>query len=97
MNRIRSGGSTITGDAARLLAQEGLRHIEDAVLLLLEAHPQGLRNAQIADALGLRSSIRNRQRDYLTYSVLDGLMSHGAVTQDSETKLFTIATNTSNL
>ena len=41
----------MTNDAARLLAQEGLRHIEDAVLMLLEAHPQGLRNAQIADAL----------------------------------------------
>ena len=69
MNRIHSGGSTMTGDAARLLAQYGLRHIEDAILRLLEAHPQGPRNAQIADALGLRSSIRDRQRDYLTYSV----------------------------
>ena len=26
----------MTNDAARLLAQEGLRHIEDAVLMLLE-------------------------------------------------------------
>ena len=87
----------MTGDDARLLAQEGLRHIEDAILMLLEAHPQGLRNAQIADALGLRSSIRGGQRNYLTYSVLGGLMARGAVTQDSETKLFTIATNTGNL
>ena len=47
------------GDAARLLAQEGLRHIEDAILRLLRAHLQGLRNAQIADALCLRSSIRD--------------------------------------
>ena len=86
----------MTGDAARLLAREGLRHIEDAVLLLLRAHPQGLRNAQIAEALGLRSSIRGRQRDYLTYSVLGGLMARGAVTQDSETKIFTIATNAGN-
>lgn len=67
------------------------------ILRLLEAHPQGLRNAQIADALGLRSSIRDRQRDYLTYSVLGGLMARGSVTQDSETKLFTIATDTGNL
>lgn len=87
----------MTGNAARLLAQEGLRHIEDAIMGLLESHPQGLRNAQIADALGLRSSIRDRQRDYLTYSVLGGLMARGAVKQDSETKLFTIATNTGNL
>lgn len=75
--------------AARMLAQEGLRHIEDAILMLLDAHPQGLRNAQIADALGLRSSIRDGQRNYLTYSVLGGLMARGAVAQDSETKLFT--------
>ena len=75
--------------AARLLAQEGLRHIEDAILMLLEAHPQGLRNVQIADALGLRSSIRGGQRNYLTYSVLGGLMARGAVAQDRNTKVFT--------
>lgn len=79
----------MTNDAARLLAQEGLRHIEDAILMLLEAHPQGLRNAQIADALGLRSSIRDGQRNYLTYSVLGGLMARGAVAQDRNTKVFT--------
>ena len=90
----------MTGDAIRLLAREGLRHIEDAIMRLLAAHPQGLRSAQIADALGLRSSIRDRQRDYLTYSVLGGLMglmARGAVTQDSETKIFTIVTNAGNL
>ena len=75
--------------AARVLAQEGLRHIEQAVLMLLEAHPDGLRNAQIADALGLRSSIRDGQRNYLTYSVLGGLMARGEVAQDRETKIFT--------
>ena len=75
--------------AARVLAQEGLRHIESAILMLLEAHPDGLRNAQIADALGLRSSIRDGQRNYLTYSVLGGLMARGEVAQDRETKIFT--------
>ena len=74
--------------AARLLAQEGLRHIEDAILMVLESNPQGLGNAQIADLLDLRSSIRDRQRDYLTYSVLGGLMARGAVVQDSETRRF---------
>ena len=82
----------MTDNAARLLAQEGLRHIEDAILMLLEAHPQGLRNAQIADALGLRSSIRDGQRNYLTYSVLGGLMARGAVAQDRNTKVFTRTT-----
>jgi hypothetical protein len=77
--------------AARAVAQEGLRHIEDAILTLLESHPDGLRNAQIADLLGLRSSIREGQRNYLTYSVLGGLMARGKVVQDRESKVFTLA------
>ena len=77
--------------AARVLAQEGLRHIESAIVMLLDAHPSGLRNSQIADALGLRSSIRDGQRNYLTYSVLGGLMARGAVVQNRETKVFTKA------
>lgn len=75
--------------APRILAQEGLRHIEQAILMLLEAHPDFLRNAQIADLLGLRSSIRDGQRNYLTYSVIGGLMARGDVVQDRETKVFT--------
>lgn len=75
--------------AALVLAQEGLRHIESAILMLLEAHPDGLRNSQVADELGLRSSIRDGQRNYLTYSVLGGLMARGDVVQDRETKIFT--------
>ncbi len=30
--------------AARVLAKEGLRHIEQAILMLPESNPQGLRN-----------------------------------------------------
>ena len=77
--------------AARVLAQEGLRHIERAILILLDSHPAGLRNSQIADLLGLRSSIRDGQRNYLTYSVLGGLMARGEVVQNRETKVFTRA------
>ena len=78
---------------ARVLAQEGLRHIESAILMLLEAHPKGLRNSQIADLLGLRSSIRDGQRNYLTYSALGGLMARGEVVQNRETKIFTKLNN----
>lgn len=74
---------------AHAVAQEGLRRIEDAILMLLESSPTGLGNAQIADSLGLRSSIRGGQRNYLTYSVLGGLMARGAVVQNQETKVFT--------
>ena len=72
----------------RAVAQEGLGHIEQAILMLLEAHPDGLRNSQIADLLGLRSSIRDGQRNYLTYSVLGGLMARGEVAQNRDTKVF---------
>ena len=80
--------------AARVLAQEGLRHIERAILMVLDSHPAGLRNSQIADLLGLRSSIRDGQRNYLTYSVLGGLMARGNVVQNRETKVFGKAEST---
>ena len=35
------------------LAQEGLQQIETAILRLLDANPQGLRNVDIARNLGL--------------------------------------------
>lgn len=79
--------------AARVLAQEGLRHIESAILRLLDSHPSGLRNSQVADLLDLRSSIRGGQRNYLTYSVLGGLMARGEVVQNRETKTFTKVDN----
>ncbi len=81
----------MSDDAARILAQEGLRHIEQAILMLLDAHPAGLRNSQIADLLGLRSSIRDGQRNYLTYSALGGLMARGQIVQNRETKVFSKA------
>lgn len=79
----------MSDDTARALAQEELARIERAILILLEPHPEGLRNSQVADLLGLRSSIRGRQQDYLTYSVLGGLMERGAVTHNQLTKMFT--------
>ena len=83
----------MSDDAAHVLAQEGLRHIERAILMLLDSHPDGLRNSQIADLLGLRSSIRGRQRNYLTYSILGSLMDQGKVAQDRETSIFTTVVN----
>ena len=71
------------------MAQSGLQQIEEAVLKLLEVNPQGLRNAQIADLLDLRSGFRGHQRDYLTYSVLGGLLAKGKIIRNDETKLYT--------
>ena len=58
-----------TDTAAYTMAQAGLHQIEEAILRLLAANPKGLRNIEIADSLGLRSSSRGNQRNYLTYSI----------------------------
>ena len=73
----------------KALARIGLQQIEEAILRLLVANPQGLRNSEIAEALSLRSDFRGRQKDYLTYSVLGGLIARGKVDRDENTKLFT--------
>ena len=73
------------------LAQTGLRRIEDAILELLQHNPQGLRNVQIADMLGLSSIHRGGQRNYLTYSVLGGLVEQGRILWDAESKLYTVS------
>lgn len=73
------------------LAREGLAKIEEAILRLLEAHPEGLRNAEIGDLLGLRWNIDGRQKDWLTYAVLGRMRANGRVDWDQATKLFTLA------
>ena len=75
--------------AAQGIAQQGLHLIEDAILTLLRSNPQGLRNSEIADMLNLRSEFRGGQRNYLTHSVLGGLLAKGEVVQDCESKLYT--------
>ena len=71
-----------------VVAEEGRRAVETAILRLLEAHPEGLRNAEIAESLGLRSSFKAGHKNYLTHSVLGGLLTRGLVEQDEATKLY---------
>ena len=78
-----------TDAVAREIAQEGLRQIEEAMLRLLENNPQGLRNSEIADLLNLRPDFRGGQRNYLTYSVLGGLLASGKIAWNQKTKVFT--------
>lgn len=73
------------------IAQDGLKRIEDAIVRVLEKNPQGLRNSEIAEELGLRSDFQGKQKDYLTYSVLGGLLRKAQVAWDQRTKLFTRA------
>ena len=55
-------------------AQQGLKHLKQAVIDLLKSHPEGMTNAEIADALGIRSDHNGRNKDYLSFSVLGLLM-----------------------
>ena len=65
--------------------------LEECILELLGNSPSGLRNAQIADALDLRSDFDGRQKDYLSYSLLGGLLKAGKIDRDQRTKLFTVS------
>ena len=69
---------------ARNFAQEGLRKIENAILELLERNPEGLSNVEIADLLDLRSDFLGGSRNFLTYSVLGGLLRQGKVRREGE-------------
>ena len=70
-------------------AKQGLLQIERSIISLLDRNSNGLRNAEIAEALDLRSDFNGRQKDYLTYSVLGGLIRRNLVQRDSKTKKFT--------
>ena len=74
---------------AQQKALSGLFLIEEAILELLSENPQGLRNSDIARLLNLQSDFRGSQRNYLTYSVLGGLLANNRVSRDDETRLFT--------
>ena len=72
------------------IAQKGLRHVENAILELLYRNPQGLRNVQIANMLGLSSDFRNEHRNFLTYAVLGRLLAQGRILRNAEAKTYSI-------
>jgi len=59
---------------AREKAQQGLDLIKEAILECLKAHPEGLKNSDVADFLALRSDYLGGQKDYLSWSVLGLLL-----------------------
>lgn len=67
-------------------AQQGLNLIKDAILAELRSDADGLGNADLAERLGLRSDIRGKQRNYLSYSVLGLLLAEGRIMQRNDKK-----------
>ncbi|HVU38742.1 MAG TPA: hypothetical protein VHC95_10435 [Opitutales bacterium] len=61
------------------LAQAGLGQIKSAILGFLETQPHGASNAEIAEALGLRSDYEGEQKDYLCWSILGLLVNEGKI------------------
>ena len=63
-------------------AAKARAELEEAILEYLEQHPEGAINNQIARDLGLESDFAGRQKNYLSYSVLGGLVERGLVTRE---------------
>ena len=60
-------------------AQQGLELIKEAILGILAQKSDGLRNAEIAELLEIRSDYQGEQKDYLSWSVLGLLLNEGKV------------------
>lgn len=56
--------------------------LEGTILQYLKQHPEGAINNQIARDLGLESDFDGRQKNYLTYSILGGLIKRGLVMRE---------------
>jgi hypothetical protein len=71
-------GVTMT-NSLKQRAQEARSELESSILELLKQKPTGLRNSEIARELGLETDFQGRQKNYLTYSILGGLLARGEV------------------
>ena len=56
--------------------------LEQAILDYLAARPEGAINNEIARELGLESDFAGRQKNYLSYSLLGGLMTRGLIVRE---------------
>lgn len=68
------------------------RELEAAILDYLKTRPNGAINNEIARELGLESEFEGRQRNYLSYSLLGGLMKLGLIERvhDGNRKAFVL-------
>ena len=66
--------------------------LEDCIVELLDNYPDGLGNAEIARKLCLESDFKGQSKNYLTYSLLGGLLEKAKVERCEITKLYTRTT-----
>lgn len=60
-------------------AEAGLHQIEEALVELLEQHPNGLTNSQIAGELGIETGESGEHRNMLSWSIIGRLIRSGRV------------------
>jgi hypothetical protein len=60
-------------------AKAARQELEAAILDYLKTRPNGAINNEIAKELGLESDFEGRQRNYLSYSLLGGLLKSGQI------------------
>lgn len=79
-------------------AKAALSELEQAILDYLGTRPTGAINNEIARELNLETDFEGRQKNYLTYSVLGGLLQRGLVARkiDGNRKAFVITVEESD-
>ena len=65
-------------------AQKGIELLNNSILGLLRAFPNGLSNSEISTKLGINSEHNGNQKDYLAYSLLGNLMKDKMIEKKSE-------------
>jgi hypothetical protein len=62
-------------------AKSARQELEAAILDYLKSRPNGAINNEIAKELGLESDFEGRQKNYLSYSLLGGLLKSGQISR----------------
>jgi hypothetical protein len=78
---------------AREKSHVGLDLLKQAILELLQQHPDGLTNIEIARELDLESAFEGGQKNYLSWSILGLLLAENAViyTLDGRNRRYQLA------
>jgi hypothetical protein len=69
-------------------SRDGLDLLKMAIVEVVEANPDGVKNTELARHLGLESDFNGNQKNYLTYSLLGLLLKENRIYRDENTKRF---------
>ncbi|HOK96901.1 MAG TPA: hypothetical protein PK052_06765 [Anaerohalosphaeraceae bacterium] len=60
-------------------AQKGLSLLKEAIVEIIESHPNGIRNVDIADLLEIHSDYSGGNKDFLSWSIIGLLLNEGKI------------------